>query len=166
MVLKSFFYAFLLLGCAEVERDNPQDPNNVDGKMYSTSVINGRRWMRENLNHDVDGSMCYDNIASNCTIYGRLYNWSAAKDVCPGGWRLPTKEELSAQPYSFFSNQMGGGYFGGSGFGNTSGRYCYLWHSGGGMILAMSRYGTMSDGGGSNSDYFSVRCVKDSKEAL
>jgi uncharacterized protein (TIGR02145 family) len=64
-----------------------------DGKTYKTVVIGGKTWMAENLNVATEGSWCYDNKESNCEKYGRLYNWSAAKRACPGGWHLPLREE-------------------------------------------------------------------------
>jgi len=45
--------------------------------------------MAENLNYDLSGSECYNNNTTNCTKYGRLYNWATAKTACPNGWRLP-----------------------------------------------------------------------------
>ena len=39
------------------------------------------------------GSACYDNEASNCAIYGRLYDWPTAMAVCPFGWHLPIDSE-------------------------------------------------------------------------
>ena len=75
--------------------------------------------MAENLNYKTDNSYCYDDEASNCSKYGRLYTWAAAMDsvgswsangkgcgygktcsptypvrgVCPTGWHLPTQTE-------------------------------------------------------------------------
>lgn len=67
----------------------------LGGYSYRTVRLNGLTWMAENLNYDVgDGSWCYDNDASNCRKYGRLYNWEAAKKACRAvGWRLPTDNE-------------------------------------------------------------------------
>lgn len=45
-------------------------------------------WMAENLNYEYEGSLCYKNEENNCPIYGRLYVWSDALDVCPEGWHL------------------------------------------------------------------------------
>jgi uncharacterized protein (TIGR02145 family) len=51
--------------------------------------------MAENLNFNVSegGSYCYDNQASYCDTYGRLYEWAAAMVGCPSGWHLPTQAE-------------------------------------------------------------------------
>jgi uncharacterized protein (TIGR02145 family) len=49
--------------------------------------------MGANLNYQTGNSWCYDNNASNCNKYGRLYDWNTATKACPAGWRLPTNEE-------------------------------------------------------------------------
>jgi len=108
--------ASLLFSCTIVERDNHCDLNgkNYKGcppavvplgcrnagisyscsmKGYKTVKINGKVWMAENLNCDVEGSHCYDNETENCNTYGRLYDWCTAMAVCPRGWHLPSNEE-------------------------------------------------------------------------
>jgi uncharacterized protein (TIGR02145 family) len=49
--------------------------------------------MAENLNCEVEGSKCYKNDPANCTKWGRLYDYSTAKVVCPIGWHLPSDGE-------------------------------------------------------------------------
>jgi uncharacterized protein (TIGR02145 family) len=68
-----------------------------NNKKYKTVKIGDHTWMAENLNYQTSsGSWCYDNTSSNCTTYGRLYDWSTARTACPVGWRLPTREDWSA----------------------------------------------------------------------
>jgi uncharacterized protein (TIGR02145 family) len=64
-----------------------------DGQIYTFKQIGSQIWMTQNLNYDTSGSWCYDNMASNCVMYGRLYEWNTAAKVAPKGWHLPSDQE-------------------------------------------------------------------------
>ena len=65
-----------------------------EGQTYNTVLIGNQCWLRENINYATSsGSWCYDNDPSNCDIYGRLYDWNTALNVCPDGWHLPSDDD-------------------------------------------------------------------------
>ncbi len=92
---------------------------DIDGKVYSSIIINGKEWMQKNLdvskykNGDVipqvtdvtqwdnltTGAWCYyENDSTNGPVYGKLYNWYAVNDprgLAPSGWHIPTDTEWS-----------------------------------------------------------------------
>ncbi len=97
------------------------------GVTYNTVKIAHQCWLKENLNIGtrIDGwvdqtnnavieKYCYDNLESNCDIYGGLYQWAELvqylngatnttawsqvptgdiKGICPEGWHIPTWPE-------------------------------------------------------------------------
>jgi len=97
------------------------------GITYHTVQIGNQCWMQENINLGtmIDGTLeqknngmvekfCYDDLESNCSEYGGLYQWAEAmqylngasntsdwnpvptgpvRGICPAGWHIPTNDE-------------------------------------------------------------------------
>jgi len=64
-----------------------------EGQTYRTVKIGNLTWTAENLNFETGNSVCYAAADSNCTKYGRLYDWETALRACPAGWRLPGSDD-------------------------------------------------------------------------
>lgn len=108
-----------------------------DGKIYQSVLIGSQCWMANNLNvgtrinwtqnqsnNSVYEKYCYNDLESNCDIYGGLYQWGEVVQylngasnntswnpvptgivtgICPSGWHLPTDAE-----WTTLSNYLGG----------------------------------------------------------
>jgi uncharacterized protein (TIGR02145 family) len=90
---------------------------DVDSEFYPSVIIDGKQWMKKNLNvskyknGDVipevtdpaiwdtltTGAWCYyENDTANGPVIGKLYNWYAINDprgLAPAGWHIPTDAE-------------------------------------------------------------------------
>ncbi|TNE55128.1 MAG: hypothetical protein EP338_05280 [Bacteroidetes bacterium] len=108
---------------------------DLDGNKYSTVVIGNQEWMSENLRsaHYANGDTIYSGInvesveseqspsyffypdndsSKNLSSYGRLYTYYAASDprnVCPSGWRLPSKNDWEVLIEYLGGDENGGG---------------------------------------------------------
>lgn len=90
----SIAFASVGTSCFKQHSVNEQ---RASGALYSsTQMSDGKQWMTENLNVQIDQSYCYDDAELNCRRYGRLYTWASAQRGCQtlgAGWRLPTNDE-------------------------------------------------------------------------
>jgi uncharacterized protein (TIGR02145 family) len=81
-------------GIEECGLSNGTLTDSRDGKTYKWVKICTQTWMAKNLNFEGPGSICYQDAATYCNTYGRLYRWtSAMATACPSGWHLPSADE-------------------------------------------------------------------------
>ena len=85
----AFFMALSLTACSQ----SFTDPR--DGQAYKVVQIGNVTWFAQNLNYEIDGSVCPEGDSRNCEKYGRLYTWEAAQNACPEGWLLPDSLDLA-----------------------------------------------------------------------
>ena len=106
-----YTYAYLdEHGCASVDtlhltigsNSCPGTPTVTDhqGNVYNTVRMGSQCWTKENMRCTTLPStgttpigVYLNNDPSTAATYGLLYNWSAAMEICPQGWHLPSVTE-------------------------------------------------------------------------
>ena len=110
------FVVFLFLSQCKVidETNNMHETGTItdfEGNIYATIKIGNQWWMAENFKatHAADGTQlngvyAYDDDENNIFEYGRLYNYNAALNGAPTGWRLPSRQEWDILIANFGNN--------------------------------------------------------------
>jgi uncharacterized protein (TIGR02145 family)/uncharacterized repeat protein (TIGR02543 family) len=102
-----------------------------EGQYYKTVQIGAQCWLKENLNvgtmingtqemtnNGIIEKYCYENLESNCDLYGSLYQWEemmsysatpGVQGICPEGWHLPTDAEWTVLTVYLGSESVAGG---------------------------------------------------------
>jgi len=117
--LLPILFTLLIIACTDDEKGEGNKPDTpsyssssiimkIDslhlsglGQSYKTMTIGSKTWLAQNLNETPTSGKwwCYGDIvnpgdfAEHCNKYGKLYDWDAAKSVCPSGWHLPSRNE-------------------------------------------------------------------------
>lgn len=182
--LALMFCTSLFFSCSANDLELPEHPDVIFGAISSSGAnpnpissssadikVGTLTLASENLNvATATGSVCYENDQANCTKYGRLYTWEAAKTACPSGWRLPTEAEwqtlLAGNSFVAQLTQFGG-YGTPDGYFASGNKQAFYWSSTG---VGTSMYARLvnidkADGyvewsNGEKTDFYSVRCVK------
>jgi len=82
-----------------------------DGEIYKYVKIGNQSWMSENLRYKPDSGnyWAYNNIETDVSTYGYLYDWETANNVCPDGWHLPSDAEWTELADNLGGSAVAGG---------------------------------------------------------
>lgn len=88
--------SLLVISCAD-KTPGVEGKPGTDGTV-KTVQIDKQVWMAENMDVTTDAKGTPLKLDTNYTVSdgAYLYNWEAAQQICPEGWRLPTKDEFTA----------------------------------------------------------------------
>jgi hypothetical protein len=88
------------------------EPTSSDFAPFATLQLGGLEWTAENMAINSSQAVNYAD-ANQTKRYGLLYTLKAAREICPDGWRLPTREDwtsLSAKEIEQLQLTRGGFY--------------------------------------------------------
>ena len=115
-----------------------------DGKTYKTVKIGNQWWMAENLAYkpSIGEYYAYRNNEGYVAIYGYLYNWKTACNVCPKGWHLPSDKEWQKLEITLGMSQLEAEDFKyrGVNIGSKLAGNSLLWRNG--ILLNNSKFGS------------------------
>ena len=89
------------------ENENISFTDSRDNKTYATALIGDQIWLAENVAYESDISYFYGNNEGLVEIYGRLYDWFEAQNICPIGWHLSSKQEWDNLFHNLKVNNVG-----------------------------------------------------------
>ena len=122
IVIRLFIISVLFITLAtscKKDNDDTETVTDIDGNVYNTVTIGTQVWMKENLRTTkfndgqaiplVTGGSQWTNLTTPAfcwqdnnestykNTYGALYNWWTVNTgkLCPEGWHVPSKTELS-----------------------------------------------------------------------
>jgi len=157
--MKKILSVFLMLMIIVSLSGQAKFSDKRDGNVYKTITVAGVTWMGENLRYmPKSGADYFDNDKNNIPVYGVLYDWKTAVNVCPTGWRLPSGSEFQvlmnylatwgkkASDPSSFGIQLGG-------MQDYEGTFSEMDESG--------YYWTSTEYDKSNAEYFSYLLIDD-----
>ncbi len=96
----------------------PEVITDIDGNTYPVVKIATQYWLTKNLTveHYRDGSdllyYYYNDDISNKPIWGAYYDWTTMNDprgICPEGWHVPSRPEVSAMITDYLGSLTGAG---------------------------------------------------------
>lgn len=89
-----FLSLILIVGLSVDTLHSQSFTDSRDSNSYPYKKVDNLYWFTKSLDYKTSKSWCYDGNESNCSIYGRLYTYNEAKEICPEGWRIPTSDEV------------------------------------------------------------------------
>lgn len=130
MIFTAGLLALFTNSCSEDEVVT--EITDIDGNVYNTVTLFDQVWMTEDLKTtkfndgtsipNITATAEWSNLStpgycwySNDIIYkysnGALYNWYAVNNqkLCPVGWHVPTKDEITTLIFNFAGDKLAGG---------------------------------------------------------